>query len=486
MPLLIFEITVFFLFLFVLGFLIFYLPKYLKERARLEEKRKRQAAKKIRQEEARQLKEEEDEKKRIQQAAEEEAARKAEIRRRDEEIKEKKSQQRLLDQKKREEKERQEAEDFRIWKEAQDKKKQEDKERQRIAALEWERDAAEYRRKRAEFDKRLEADIERNKKEYQQRFAKEEEEKKRKKEEETKKREEKEARYKPTGVLYEPIAEDILKKELSGEPPSPFVRCEKALKFNCPKERRLSPVLLSCLLEDVLYCNQHLDIHPRAVALLRLSRTLMQMRIVRTLDNWIGVPVCLGTYLPASHIVKFPEHHDPVFAKNKLYTRIEDPQAILIPAYSDILEFINLHCGITRCTSIELGLEISNLLNGATTQNRCATFLYLCMFGAEAERCPRWFGINVMLLDLVCTGVLTWENLFAPRRGLGFYPPSTVEAVRNSRDPHEYTETIQEEVRIIELWFEQYLGRRLDLSQPEICEILFQRLSRTDLMLGRK
>jgi hypothetical protein len=421
---------------------------------------------------------------------------KLETKKKNQELEEQRKQekQRILEEKKKKAQESQ-----RIWEAEQQEIKRKNDEQMKLLQEQWRIEEEEQKQKNELLEKayaerqKLElAEKQRREQKLREEQKKEEQERKRKVEEETRRKQEREARFKPSGVLYEPIPEKDLKKCLSIFPCGSKLLCEGSDEFTCPGEIPNRRGILPCLLENVLLFNPALCNHKKkALCLLDETTSLMQMPIMRTLDNWIGIPACLKTYMPATHIVSFPPHQDPIFAKNKKDVDIESEGAILIPAYSDMLKFIKLHCEITKCSGVELGSQIFGLLNGEPCQNRCAIFLYLCMFGAEVARCPRWFGINMMLLDLICCGKLTWDDIFAPRKGLGFYPPSTEKAVQSSKEPCDINlETIQEEDRIIDLWLKTLLnmdlGSQIGLSQPKICEILFKRLSGTDFMLRKK
>jgi hypothetical protein len=391
------------------------------------------------------------------------------------------------------EKKEQEEKDYQIYKQEKAQKEKEEKERQRLAKIEWDAEVEKNIRERKLLEKQLDEQIKREKKSYLEQLRKEEELKEQKKKEEIQIREKKLARFKPSGVLYEPIDEKDLKKQLSIFPSGSKSLCEVMPKFKCPEEISDTRGIFPCLLEKVIELNEFVCYEiPRKKAFSILDGTscLMQMPICRTADNWIGIPAYLETYMPAEHIVSFPMDAKPIFAVNKKYVNIENKDAILIPSYSNMLEFITLHCEISKCSGVELGFQIFGILNGEPCQNRCAVFLSLCMFGSEVVRCPRWFGTNLMILDLICSKRLTWQNIFEPRKGLGFFPPSTVEAVQNSKQPCNINlETIQEENRIIEMWLKIFLRINSDapikLSQPEICEILFNRLARTNFLLEK-
>jgi hypothetical protein len=94
--------------------------------------------------------------------------------------------------------------------------------------------------------------------------------------------------------------------------------------------------------------------------------------------------------------------------------------------------------------------------------NELACLIYLTMFGAETQRCPRWYGICLMILDLISAGELTWKQVFSAREGkesVKYFPPSTLQAVLNATKLNLHSNTIEEENAVISKWLDLVAGK---------------------------
>jgi hypothetical protein len=241
---------------------------------------------------------------------------------------------------------------------------------------------------------------------------------------------------------------------------------------------------LPWFINEILQNNENQLVEDRKNQIMSESRKLLNFDnislgpsvgdVFQAKNQWIGIRKSLFNFAKFDGLFGFNpniringQFDSETYKKNNKDYSGEN--AIVFPSYWQLLELLKNRLSEAKIKFDDkiIANEIRGCVNGKPSKNEFINLIFYIMLGTETYRCPRWYVIAMMVLDLISAGKISWDNVFGERKNgkLHYWPPSTLSAVHNSQNPdNDGLATIQEEINVIVAWLNMVAPAAVSLN----------------------